>query len=112
MVFRQYSQAALLKAKSVYEISLQAASQTRRQTHPALQDKFNNALVDIRLYEKGLKLLPVAVQPQLVKYLLKTLGNDICNDLFSYAANESNLGYEDSALTPEQKVKILQDCSK
>lgn len=43
-------------AQALYEASLQNSSENRRQTHAALQDKLNNLLVDIRLYEKGLKV--------------------------------------------------------
>lgn len=48
---------ALEIAHSLYEASLQNSSQNRRQTHAALQEKLNGLLVDIRLYEKGLKVI-------------------------------------------------------
>jgi len=63
------------------------------------------------LYEKGLKLFPVALQPQLVKYLLKSLGTDVCNEIFVYVANESSLSYEGD-LTAEQRLKIQQECAE
>lgn len=44
-------------AQALYEATLQTSSQDRRQTHAVLQDKLNNLLVDIRLYEKGLKVI-------------------------------------------------------
>lgn len=47
---------ALDTAHALYEASLQNSTQNRRQTHTALQDKVNALLVDIRLYEKGLKV--------------------------------------------------------
>lgn len=47
---------ALESAHGLYEASLQNSTQNRRQTHAALQDKINALLVDIRLYEKGLKV--------------------------------------------------------
>lgn len=52
------------------------------------------------------------MQPQLVKYLLKTLGTDICNELATYVANESNLATNGNPLTPEQRLKISQECAK
>lgn len=72
----------------------------------------NNLLNDIRLYEKGLKILSADLQPQLVKYLLKSLGGDFVNEIAFYVACECGLAYNDSSLTLEQRTKIGQDCSK
>lgn len=91
---------------------MQNSTQNRRQTHSALQEKLNALLVDIRLSEKGLRQLPTELQPQLVKYLLKTHAQDVCNELFLYVAGECNLSYAETTLTPEQRTKIAQDCSK
>lgn len=90
---------------------MQNSSQSRRQTHAALQEKLNNLLGDVRLYEKGLKLFPPDVQQQLVKYLLKSLGTDICNEICLYVANECSLNYNDLNLTADQRIKIVQECS-
>lgn len=110
---RQLSKSALVTAHSLYETSIQTSSQNRRQTHAALQEKINNLLNDIRLYEKGVKLLPVAMHPQLLKYLLKTIGSDVCNDLFAYVAAESSLTIAgDGCLTAEQRTKIGQECGE
>jgi SHS2 domain-containing protein len=98
-------------AQTLYETSAQSASQNRRQVHSNVQDKINNAIVDIRLYDKGLKLFPATLQPQFVKYLLKTLGTELCNDIFHYVANECNLCYEGD-LTTEQRLKIQQECAQ
>lgn len=89
---------------------MQNSTQNQRQTHSALQVKLNESLVNIRLYEKGLRLLSVDLQVQLVKYLLKTHGTDICNDIFFYVAGECNLNFADINLKPEQRAKIAQDC--
>lgn len=109
---RQFSKAALTLTHQLYESTQQNKSQNRRQTHTALQDKLNTLINDIRLYEKGIKLLPADLQPQLVKYLLKTLGNDICNELATYIAIESNLAVNSNPLTVEQRNKISQECEK
>lgn len=101
-----------MKAHELYEISLHQNSQNRRQTHANLQDKLNNLYNDIRLYEKGIKLLPAAIQSQLVKYLLKSLGTDFCNEIFFYVAAECNLNSNGTTLTVEQRNKITQDCSQ
>lgn len=110
--YPQFSKLALAKAQELYEISLHQNNQNRRQTHANLQDKLNNLYNDIRLYEKGIKLLPVDIQPQLVKYLLKSLGTDFCNEIFFYVAAECNLNSNGATLTVEQRNKIAQDCGQ
>ncbi|XP_055309135.1 E3 UFM1-protein ligase 1 homolog [Sitodiplosis mosellana] len=99
-------------AHQLYEISLQNTTQNQRQTHAALQTKLNELLVNVRLYEKGLHLLSADLQGQLVKYLLKTHGTDVCNDIFFYVAGECNLNFVDVNLKPEQRAKIAQDCGQ
>ncbi|XP_035916184.1 E3 UFM1-protein ligase 1 homolog [Anopheles stephensi] len=104
------SKQALAKAHELYELTLQKSNQNRRQTHASIQEKLNTLYNDIRLYEKGLKLFPSDVQGQLLKYLLKTFGTDICNELCLYVAAECNLNTNFSgALTPEQRTKIAND---
>lgn len=109
---RSLTKSSLEIAHQLYEISLQNTTQTQRQSHAALQTKINEMLVNIRLYEKGLRLLPVDLQAQLVKYLLKSHGTEVCNDFFFYVATECNLNYSDANLKSEQRTKIAQDCGK
>lgn len=110
--YRQLSKTALALTHELYESTQQNKTQNRRHTHAALQDKLNTLINDIRLYEKGLKLFSPDMQPQLVKYLLKSLGTDICNELATYIATESNLATNGNPLTPEQRLKISQECEK
>lgn len=56
--------------------------------------------------------MPADLQPQLIKYLLKTHGQDICNEISLYVAAECNLNYVESTLTPEQRNKIAQECGQ
>lgn len=58
------------------------------------------------------QLLPADCQPQLVKYLLKSIGSDAANEIFLYAASEFNLNYSEPSMTAEQRTKIIGDCSK
>lgn len=44
-------------AQALYEINMQNRNENRRQTRSALQEKFNNFVTDLRLYEKGIKVL-------------------------------------------------------
>ncbi|XP_067636223.1 E3 UFM1-protein ligase 1 homolog isoform X2 [Eurosta solidaginis] len=108
LYYSQLNQIALAKAQELYEATPQT---NRRQTHAAIQERLNTLLVDMRLYEKGLKLLPLDTQAQLTKYLLKSLGNDICNELTVYIASECNLNIKTSNLNVDQRNKITQDCS-
>lgn len=110
--YPQLNKMALNQAQAVFEASLQNNNQSRRQTHAALQEKLNVFIGDIRLYEKGLKLVPADLQIQLIKYLFKTLGTDICNEISFYVANECNLNYTDPQMTIEQRNKLIQECGK
>ncbi|XP_016969000.1 E3 UFM1-protein ligase 1 homolog [Drosophila rhopaloa] len=103
----QINQAALVRAQELFEATPQT---NRRQTHAAIQDRINTLLIDIRLYEKGLKLFPQDTQTQLVKYLLKSLGNDICNELSLYVASECNLTVKNTNLNVDQRNKLAQEC--
>ena len=47
---------ALAKAQELYEITLQKSAAGSGQTHAGVQEKINTLLVDLRLYEKGLKV--------------------------------------------------------
>lgn len=59
----------------------------------------------------GLKVFSPDVQQQLLKYLLKTLGTDICNEVFLYVASECNLNVKSTNLNPDQRDKICLECS-
>lgn len=102
------------KAQELYEISLQNSVQNRKQNHGVLQDKLNNLINDIRLYEKGLKMFTsIDIQSQLTKYLLKSLGNDFCNEITYYVALESDLNFVNSInpqLTSDQRNRIISEC--
>ncbi|TDG39652.1 hypothetical protein AWZ03_013925 [Drosophila navojoa] len=103
----QLNQAALAKAQELYEASPQT---NRRQTHAAIQERVNTLLVDLRLYEKGIKLFNTETQTQLIKYLLKSLGNDICNELTLYVAAECSLSVKLTNLNVDQRIKLIQEC--
>lgn len=100
----------MAEAQKLFEATPQ---NNRRQTHASLQEKINTLLSDIRLYEKGIKTLPDSLQQNLLKYLLKSLGNDICNELTIYVAGECNLQLKNADnLNVDQRNKIAQECGK
>ncbi|CAG9787721.1 unnamed protein product [Diatraea saccharalis] len=108
---RSLNQTALKIAKETAEKLLQDASQNRKQTHTSTQDKINILVNDIKLYEKGLKLLPSEHQPNFVKYLLKSLGGDVLAEFCKYAANQCSLSLQVDTLTVDQRNKIINDLS-
>lgn len=110
LISRQISKYCQNKALEIYTATLQNNLQSRKQNHSTLQDKLNNLLNDIRLYEKGLKLFSVDTQQQLVKYLLKSLGTDFCNEIVIYIAGECNLNSITEPFTPEQRNRIAIEC--
>lgn len=111
----QVNKHAQSKAQELYETSLQNSMQNRKQNHSILQDRLNNLINDIRLYEKGLKMFSSTdTQTQLTKYLLKSLGTDFCNEIAFYIAAESELTFPNASsaaqLTLEQRNKIALEC--
>ncbi|XP_023306543.2 E3 UFM1-protein ligase 1 homolog [Lucilia cuprina] len=110
MYHEQLNQLALAKAQELYEITLQKSAAGSGQTHAGVQEKINTLLVDLRLYEKGLKLFPVATQADLIKYLLKSLGNDMCNELMAYIAHECQIELKNTNLNVDQRNKLAQEC--
>lgn len=105
----QLSKQAMATAQTLYEATLTNNLQSRRQTHASLQEKLNNLANDVRLYEKGQKLFSADIQTQLTKYLLKSLGTDICNEISFYVAQECGLSYTQAELSADQRVKIIQE---
>ncbi|XP_026748943.1 E3 UFM1-protein ligase 1 homolog [Galleria mellonella] len=106
---RSLNQSALALAKEIADKLIQDTSQNRKQTHSFAQDKINILINDIKLYEKGFKLMPSDQQPQFIKYLLKSLGGDILAEFCKYAGNQCNLSVQVDTLTIEQRNKIIND---
>ncbi|XP_038213785.1 E3 UFM1-protein ligase 1 homolog [Zerene cesonia] len=103
------NQTALTIAKDLAEKLLQSANQNKKQTHSSAQDRINVLINDMKLYEKGLKLLPADQQAAYIKYLLKTFGADVLSEFCKYAANQCNISVQVDTLSPEQRNKILND---
>ncbi|XP_055902265.1 E3 UFM1-protein ligase 1 homolog isoform X2 [Eupeodes corollae] len=104
----EINQRAIREAHTLFETTAQTNT---RQIHASVQDKINTLVVDIRLYGQGLKVFPIDVQSQMLKYLMKTLGNDICTELTIYIANECNLNINSGiTLNIDQRNKIANEC--
>lgn len=97
---------ALATAKTIYEESFANSNQDRRKKHNELQEKLNDLVTKVRLFEKGFKQFTLKdTQQQLAKYLLKTICTDITNDIFTYVSQDSiKIGKE---ITNEIRLKIL-----
>ncbi|XP_072932763.1 E3 UFM1-protein ligase 1 homolog [Epargyreus clarus] len=106
------NQAALIIAKDIVDKQLQDASQNRKQTHSSAQDHVNVLVNDIKLYEKGLKSFPSELQPNFIKYLLKTFGGDVLAEFCKYAASQCNVSVQVDVLSVEQRNKIINDLSE
>ncbi|RZC36650.1 E3 UFM1-protein ligase 1 -like [Asbolus verrucosus] len=105
----QLNEKALEIAAEMYAVTVADRTANRRQTHNELQNKLNALIGDVRLFEKGLKLLPEDLQPQLVKYLLKTLCTDIVTEILNYIAAEQNLNTQTDNFNNDQRVKFAND---
>lgn len=96
-------------AGNLYASTVSNQAANRRKTHAALQDQLNTLLGDVRLFEKGAKVLPADVQTQLYKYLMKTLCTDITNEIISYLSSEYGLGSVSENITPEQRTRLVNE---
>ncbi|KAK9871377.1 hypothetical protein WA026_011632 [Henosepilachna vigintioctopunctata] len=98
---------ALQIAENIYVTTVADQTANRRQTHNELQQKLNNMIGDIRLFEKGIVLLSSDLQAQLYKYLLKTLCTDVTNEILSYIAQENNTTVNLS--NNDQRLKFVNE---
>ncbi|GJQ88203.1 hypothetical protein Trydic_g13195 [Trypoxylus dichotomus] len=96
-------------AGNVYALTVSDRTAYRRHTHNELQNKINALVGDVRLFEKGIKLLPSDTQAQLNKYLLKSLCADIVDELLNYIAAEENINTTTENFTHEQRLKFVND---
>ncbi|XP_070550481.1 E3 UFM1-protein ligase 1-like [Ptychodera flava] len=95
-------------ARSVFlEATGEGASGDRRKTHSELQDKVNGLWINIKLFEKGIRVVGEELQIQLSRYLLKTLCSDISNLLFETIARENMVTVRETTITPEIRAKLL-----
>ncbi|XP_060525189.1 E3 UFM1-protein ligase 1 homolog [Cylas formicarius] len=103
------NQIALNLAADIFATTVADKTATRRQTHNELQNKLNSLITDVRLFEKGIKLLPSEMQTALIKYLCKTLCSDITNEILNYVAAETNLNSIMDNSNIDQKIKFVNE---
>lgn len=98
---------ALKIAENIYAKTVVDQTANRRHTHNELQQKLNNLIGDVRLFEKGIKLFPSDVQNHLYKYLLKSICTDIVNEILNYLAQENNLSV--NLINNDQRMKFVNE---
>lgn len=96
-------------ASEIFVTTVVDQTAIRRITHNDIQNKVNALMGDVRLFEKGLKLLPPDVQVQLYKYLLKSICTDIVVELLNYVSVEEGVSTTTNNLTNEQRIKFIHD---
>lgn len=96
-------------AAELYASTVSDRTANRRQTHNDLQNKLNVLIGDVRLFEKGIKMLPADLQPALYKYLLKTLSTEIVNEILNYVAAEQGSNITCDSFTNEQRLKFTNE---
>lgn len=93
-------------AADIFQTRVADQNANKRKTHNELQDKLNDLVGEVRLFSKGIKLLPSDVQVQLTKYLLKTVCSDIVTEILNYAAAETMSNTQTDNFNNDQKMKF------
>jgi len=103
-LFRPLTQSYQEVARSVFL----STGDKKRKSHSEVQEKVNALWANAKLFDKGIKLFGDDVQVQLCRHLLKTVCTDIVNQAVSLLAADHMLTInDDSALTPEDRLKII-----
>nr|CAG4647659.1 EOG090X00WU [Moina brachiata] len=97
-------------ARSAYEAHLSASSGQRRQTHSELQEKIQHLMQSIKMGEKAVQqFASFDLQQQLYKYLLKTSGTELLNDLLLYVSQDTNSTGDSRELSAEVRQKLINE---
>lgn len=98
---------ALEICKSIYESTISATNQDRKKKHNELQEKLNDLVLKVKLFEKGYKQFTAKdIQQQLAKYLLKSICTDVVNAVFGYVVTDDGK-FESKEKTNESRLKAL-----
>ncbi|XP_046403346.1 E3 UFM1-protein ligase 1 homolog [Ischnura elegans] len=101
-------------ARNFLETAVASSAQSRRKIHAELQERLSALLTDVRLYERGAKLIDNNHDDgslgQFSKHLLRTMCTDIANEIFDYASKEGSArAGGPKEITTEIRVKILNE---
>ncbi|XP_056648956.1 E3 UFM1-protein ligase 1 homolog [Diorhabda sublineata] len=100
---------AIQIAAKLFATTIADRTASRRQTHNDIQNKLNAQIIDVRLFDKGLKLLPTDLQSQLIKYLLKTICTDVVTEIMNYISTEQNINTTTDNFNIDQRLKFVND---
>lgn len=92
--------------KQCITASEQLAQTSKTNNLNVVEERLNVLATNLRIFDKGIKQLDKTVQPNLAKYLLKTLGNDLVTDVFRLAAQQNVIQCPES-ITSETRLKII-----
>jgi len=101
-------------ARERYQSSLVASMQNKRRSHAELEEKMNSIFTMIRLGEKGInEFSSEENQSGLARYLLKTSGTEMVNEMLLFVAEENMIKVDQNKeLTNEMKLKIIGQLPK
>eukprot|EP00795_Rhopilema_esculentum_P017681 gene17681-9336_t len=96
-LYRPLSQEYKEAAKSLFNKRPGTSSNVaNKKSHSEYQEKINGLYANIRLFEKGIKLLDADTQVHLCKHLLRTVCQDVVNLIFEMVATENLLTLADN----------------
>lgn len=94
-------------ARSVFESTVASSNESRRKKHLELQEKIYDLLLNIRLFEKGIKQFDKDdVGLQLTKYLLKSVCTDVACEVFDSVSQQNKEEW-----STEQRLRAAIDAA-
>lgn len=98
---------------SLYQSKVTASMQSKRRNFQEFQDKVNTLVENLRLFEKGISCFDDD-KDKFEKYLLKTLGQELINELILYACQENEVSYDENKvdLNVDQRLKLIAQLPK
>ncbi|KAH0541166.1 E3 UFM1-protein ligase 1 homolog [Cotesia glomerata] len=95
--------------KLSFKLAEQFAQATKTTNFSDVEDKLNMLITNIRIFEKGIKLIGNKdTVNSLTKYLIKTLGIDFINELLKLAAVQNVLQCPTNLTTESRQKMILE----
>lgn len=107
---------AINLAGTTYERTMISSLGDRRKAHVDLQDKVDSWIMELRLSDRGLKLFSDKDdQAKLSSYVIKSIGLQLINAIFTYATQDINPSSVNvpttKEFTSEMRTKLLSELS-
>jgi hypothetical protein len=82
--------------------------QSVKLTIKDIQEKLRTLLMNARVFDRGLRTISnQKLLDMLNKHLIKTICNDMANELFKYVANEQGLAFNEDNFSSDVIVLLL-----